>query len=226
MIERLIDRLQFRPAQLLIYLVAICAGLSLFHLQLPMAATVLLGLVLVTAIIIEPLVGLSVAIVIGPLGAIENAILHTGSVDSAQIVLVLTAGSWIAHRILRRQVEWPKGIVAISISYAAFLLVSIISLLIAVDLAAALKEIAKWLQIGLVAVMIALPGRDHSKDAVIKWMAAALVVSALVQSAVGIWQFGIRGDGPEHFSILGQYFRAYGTFEQPNPYAGFLGLVL
>ncbi|MEN8098252.1 MAG: O-antigen ligase family protein, partial [Chloroflexota bacterium] len=127
---------------------------------------------------------------------------------------------------LRRQVEWPRGIVAISISYAAFLLVSIISLLVAVDLAAALKEIAKWLQIGLVAVMIALPGRDYSGDKVVKWIAAALIVSALVQSAVGIWQFGIRGDGPEHFSILGQYFRAYGTFEQPNPYAGFLGLVL
>jgi O-antigen ligase len=47
----------------------------------------------------------------------------------------------------------------------------------------------------------------------------------LFQAGVGIWQFGLRGEGPEHFAILGgDFFRAYGTFEQPNPYAGYLGL--
>jgi O-antigen ligase len=47
----------------------------------------------------------------------------------------------------------------------------------------------------------------------------------LFQAGVGIWQFGLRAEGPEHFAILGgDLFRAYGTFEQPNPYAGYLGL--
>jgi O-antigen ligase len=40
-----------------------------------------------------------------------------------------------------------------------------------------------------------------------------------------MWQFGLRGEGPEHFKILGgAFYRAYGTFEQPNPYAGYMGL--
>jgi O-antigen ligase len=53
-----------------------------------------------------------------------------------------------------------------------------------------------------------------------------VLVSGVIQALIGIWQFGLRGDGPEHFEILGGFFRAYGTFEQPNPYAGFLGLSL
>jgi O-antigen ligase len=54
---------------------------------------------------------------------------------------------------------------------------------------------------------------------------AALLGTGVVQALIGIWQFGLRHDGPEHFRILGgDFFRAYGTFEQPNPYAGYLGL--
>jgi O-antigen ligase len=41
---------------------------------------------------------------------------------------------------------------------------------------------------------------------------------------IGIWQFGLRGTGPEHFLVLGNFYRAYGTFEQPNPYGGFMNL--
>ena len=41
--------------------------------------------------------------------------------------------------------------------------------------------------------------------------------AGLVQAFIGIWQFGLRDTGPEHFMILGRFYRAYGTFEQPNP---------
>ena len=59
------------------------------------------------------------------------------------------------------------------------------------------------------------------------WLLGVLLVTGLFQAGVGVWQFGLRGEGPEHFAILGgRFYRAYGTFEQPNPYAGFLGLML
>ena len=46
------------------------------------------------------------------------------------------------------------------------------------------------------------------------------------QAGVGLWQFGPRGSGPDHFAILNdRFYRAFGTFEQPNPYGGYLGLV-
>jgi putative inorganic carbon (HCO3(-)) transporter len=59
------------------------------------------------------------------------------------------------------------------------------------------------------------------------WLVGALVAVGFFQAGVGVWQFGLRGEGPEHFAILGgDFYRAYGTFEQPNPYAGFLGMML
>jgi O-antigen ligase len=51
-----------------------------------------------------------------------------------------------------------------------------------------------------------------------------LLLAGLSQAAVGIWQFGLRETGPEHFEILGRFYRAYGTFEQPNPFGGFMNL--
>ena len=41
----------------------------------------------------------------------------------------------------------------------------------------------------------------------------------------GIYQFLFQV-GPEEFVLFGRFMRAYGTFEQPNPYAGYLGLTL
>jgi O-antigen ligase len=51
------------------------------------------------------------------------------------------------------------------------------------------------------------------------------LLAGLAQGLIGIWQYQFRGFGPENFQILGNHYRAYGTFEQPNPYGGFLGLV-
>jgi putative inorganic carbon (HCO3(-)) transporter len=51
-----------------------------------------------------------------------------------------------------------------------------------------------------------------------------LFAAGLSQAALGIYQFGLRGDGPEHFLVLDQFYRAYGTFNQPNPYGGFMNL--
>ncbi|NJN55662.1 MAG: O-antigen ligase family protein, partial [Anaerolineae bacterium] len=51
-----------------------------------------------------------------------------------------------------------------------------------------------------------------------------LLLAGLSQALIGIWQFALRGDGPETFLVLGRFYRAYGTFEQPNPYAGYMNL--
>ena len=48
-------------------------------------------------------------------------------------------------------------------------------------------------------------------------IAGAVLLAGVAQAAIGIWQYQFRGSGPEHFAILGTHYRAYGTFEQPNP---------
>jgi O-antigen ligase len=51
-----------------------------------------------------------------------------------------------------------------------------------------------------------------------------LFAGAAIEALIGLGQF-LLGIGPEAFAI-GRFMRAYGTFEQPNPYAGYLGMLL
>jgi len=82
-------------------------------------------------------------------------------------------------------------------------------------------EFIKWVQIVLLFLFVS----DHLTPRRLPWLLGTLLVTGVFQAGVGIWQFGLRGAGPEHFGILGgRFYRAYGTFEQPNPYAGYLGL--
>ena len=56
-------------------------------------------------------------------------------------------------------------------------------------------------------------------------LVAALIVAGTLQAAVGLYQF-VTQSGPPAFQILGRFLRAFGTFRQPNPYAGYLGMIL
>ena len=55
-----------------------------------------------------------------------------------------------------------------------------------------------------------------------KWVVAALLLGGLSQVALGAYQF-MRQAGPAAFILPSGFMRAYGTFDQPNPYAGYLG---
>jgi O-antigen ligase len=60
----------------------------------------------------------------------------------------------------------------------------------------------------------------------IKWVVSIMLLAGLAQAVLGLYQF-IFKVGPEGFLLFdGRFLRAYGTFAQPNPYAGYLGLVL
>ena len=45
------------------------------------------------------------------------------------------------------------------------------------------------------------------------------------RGTAGIYQFLFQV-GPPGFVLLGRYMRAYGTFAQPNPYGGYLGMLV
>ena len=54
------------------------------------------------------------------------------------------------------------------------------------------------------------------------WTLVALFAAGALQAVLGTYQF-VNQAGPEAFIIQGRFMRAYGTFGQPNPYAGYLG---
>ena len=50
-------------------------------------------------------------------------------------------------------------------------------------------------------------------------------MSAVANAIVGLYIF-FGGSGADHLMILGRFFRAFGTFGQPNPFGGFMGIAL
>ncbi|MBK8051307.1 MAG: O-antigen ligase family protein [Anaerolineales bacterium] len=96
-----------------------------------------------------------------------------------------------------------------------------VSSFVAADLPEALAEVIKWVE--LCAVLLIAPAMLAPRQT--RWVAAALVAGALGQALLGLYQF-IFQIGPEFFIVLGRFMRAYGTFAQPNPFGGFLGLTL
>ncbi len=205
-------------------------GLTLVLLPLSSAGLLVVGAIALLVILIEPLAGLALTLLAGPFGALENVILGGSSFDSGQLLLLLTLASWLAHRVARGRewaAFWPPhhaGTARLA-GLAGLMLVGwgAATLLWAPSITEGLQGLAKYGQIGLVAALAVSEGRRRGGSQAI---GAMVLLSGLVQAAIGIWQFALRGQGPEHFQILGRFYRAYGTFEQPNPYAGFIGLIL
>jgi putative inorganic carbon (HCO3(-)) transporter len=214
-------------AQIAWLALALAAGLALSQLPLTVAAVALAGAAIVLAVLIQPLLGLTITLLLAPLGALESILLGGTSFDSGQLLLLLALGAWLVRACVRRELIFPRLAGALVVPWFILLGAATLSLWEAPSLAAGLKEMAKWVQLGLVAWLATDAATDRPEGPRrIGWVVGAVLLAGVSQALIGIWQFGLRGHGPEHFEILGGFYRAYGTFEQPNPYAGFLGLSL
>lgn len=213
----------------LLWLLAILLGVFIARLPLPVAAALVFGAAAFLLVLIEPLLGLGLALLTGPFGALESLILPGLPLDSGQLLLLLTFAAWMGQGMLNRRILLPRT--ALSVPLLSFLFVAALTLTSAPSLAFGMKELLKWIEVLLVMLLVVdrAGGRQPSAGAAgrvngVGFVLAILLLAGLSQAAVGIWQFGLRGDGPEHFLILGHFYRAYGTFEQPNPFGGFMNL--
>jgi O-antigen ligase len=90
------------------------------------------------------------------------------------------------------------------------------------SIGASLIETIKWVE--MLALYLFITQRLPAKH--IKWVVVAILLAGTTQALLGLYQFVFKV-GPEGFLLFGgRFLRAYGTFAQPNPYAGYLGLVL
>jgi len=210
----------------------------------------LVGLAVVgVATVIEPTVGLAAALFLGPLRAYLRTEVPQVPAQIGQLFVALALAAWLARGLARRSVRVPHP--PLLLPLLAFLGAALVSLWDAVDLPAyGVPELIKWAQIVLVVLFVSdrlavgkedpvelvetLPStqaaiENRAQSRRLRWLLGALLVTGLFQAIVGVWQFGLRGEGPDHFAIasLGdRFYRAYGTFEQPNPYAGYVGMTL
>jgi len=204
--------------------VALGAGVLLAHLS-PLEGVFLVTLVsCAVGTCVEPLVGVAAGAGLG----LARAYLHTEAPQLpeqlGQGFIVLALAVWVARGLRERRVEISTS--PLLVALGLFLSAALLSLWEPVELAAyTVPEFLKWVQLVLVFLLVSqtLSARR------LPWLVGALVLIGLTEASVGLWQFGVRGTGPDHFAIasLGEgFYRAYGSFEQPNPYAGYLGLIL
>jgi O-antigen ligase len=174
---------------------------------------------------VEPLAGLALMLFLAPLWAYLRAEVPQVPAQISQVFFALTLAVWLARGLARRDVRLgERNPLPLQIPLFIFVGAALLSLWDAVELPVyGVMELAKWVQIVLLFFFVSTALTPRR----LPWLVGALLAIGLFQAGVGVWQFGLRGDGPEHFAILGErFYRAYGTFEQPNPYAGFLGLML
>jgi O-antigen ligase len=85
----------------------------------------------------------------------------------------------------------------------------------------AIKESLKWLELLLaVLIVVDLANEDH----LARWVIGAMLVAGAAEAVYGTVQF-LTDTGPSAFQLKGA-LRAFGHFDQPNPFAGYLITIL
>jgi len=223
----------FWPKRLLLegagLLLALATGWLLARLPLPMTVALVGLAALVAGTIAEPLVGVVAGIFLGLLRAYLQTEVPQVPAQVGHFFIALALAAHWARGLLRRRLPVPLGREHPAFSFflpvMAFLGVAGLSLWNAAGLFLdyGLPELIKWVEIGLILWLVAERATSRALPALL----AGILAVGLFQAALGLYQFGLRGEGPTHFLIPGtDFYRAYGTFEQPNPYAGTMGMML
>lgn len=210
-------------------LLALGVGLFLARAALPVVvAGVGMG-ALVAGTLAEPLVGVVGGVFLGLLRAYLQSEVPQVPAQIGHLFIALALAAHWARGLLRRYLPLPLArehpAFPILMPLLAFLGVAGLSLWNATPpfLQVGVPELIKWVQMGLILWVVAERTTDQRLGGVVGGIAAV----GAFQAAVGLYQFALRGEGPEPFLIPGtDFYRAYGTFEQPNPYAGAIGIML
>jgi len=187
-------------------------------LPLALAVAAIAGALVVGLTLIRPHYGLYVLALAVPFGSLREFAVGPISIGGAEAVGVLVAGAWILRVLaLREPIRWRAPL---TWTLVAFLFVGLVSTLGALSLAHSLKELLRWGEL----LVIFLAAGNLLRGRRIYVAAGLVLLGAALEGLLGLYQF-FRQAGPEGFVLLGRFMRAYGTFGQPNPYAGYLGLV-
>jgi hypothetical protein len=199
-------------------LVAIAGALIV--LPLTSAVVVIGGALAVIALLRWHELALYALIFAVPFGSWFPIPISVGNLTAVDLLVTLVIALWLARMIVYERgiaIELPP----LSPAFAIFLFVALLSVTGALSLQHAAKEFTKWLEMFAVYVYVA-NNLDATK---MRRALVAMFLAGLVEAAIGVYQFWFRV-GPEQFELFGRFMRAYGTFEQPNPYAGYLALII
>jgi len=142
-------------------------------------------------------------------------------VDIGQISLGMAVIGWSLWRVVHTpRLPLPRSRVYVAL--AIIMLGFGPSLFSAKSGGAWLTEFVKWVEMLLLVVVVL----DLGQSGRWSWIAAGVVLAAVWQAIIGLYEFR-GGSGAPHLWIMNyRFFRAFGTFGQPNPFSAFMGLTL
>jgi putative inorganic carbon (HCO3(-)) transporter len=197
----------------------IALGTALAVLPLAWAIAVVVGSIAVVGTLVRPQLGVLLIVPAVPFGSLLQANVGAVDVGVTEALVVLVLGAW-AIRLATR----PRARIALprlTLPILLFLGALVVSALGAQSLQHSAKEVLKWVEVLTLFLFV-------SSEMDRRWTSALVVVLLCTGGLValyGIYQFLFRV-GPDAFVLFDRFMRAHGTFEQPNPYGGYLGLTL
>lgn len=199
--------------------VVIGAGIALMVVLPPaLSIAALIGIAAFLFLLQRPYLSLmSIAFAV-PFESVKN--LNAGGLNvTVTNILVFSVAAGILSRNMAMgsvklgPMPWRRVLVI----YGAVLLLSIVQ---ATDYVSSLKEMLKWGQL-LFAYIGGVTLLRTRRD--MRIMLIAIFVAAMCESGVGVLQ-AVLHSGPSSFG-RGAFLRSSGTFDQPNPFAGYLNMV-
>ena len=202
----------------LLFLALVAGGLALATLPLTLAGLSVAGGIVVVATLVRPEIGLYLLVVAVPFGSVREIDVGGMTVGAAEALIGLALAAWLARMVAQREVA--PTLPPLTLPLLIFLGAALLSLPGALSLKYSLKEIIKWTEVlGLYVFAANVLDRRRAQTVI-----SAMLLTGAATALHGWYQFFTRS-GPEGFLLFDRFMRAYGTFEQPNPYAGYLGLV-
>lgn len=188
----------------------------------PLWALVTFGAVAGTlAVFAHPAVGVGMLLLTVPFGSVRTI----GLPDNVDITIneplvALIGLAWLAGMLAGR---WRvPALPALTIPIVIVLIPMALSALAAESLLLSFKEISKWSEMFIIYLVTATTVRSRR---VALALVGILLLAALAEVGIGLLQVVFR-IGPPHFLAGGILMRAHGTFAQPNPFGGYLALIL
>jgi O-antigen ligase len=174
--------------------------------------------VVILSVAAGPYASLALVLTIAPIRALIDARAPTLlPIDILLVSMGLLVMGWGVSALLKRTHLMPLRFSPIVLGVMVFMASAALSLSHVQMPAAWLNEWLKWLF--LLMLLLIVQHLAHWE-----WVALALACAGIANAVLGIYVY-FGGSGVDHFAIDKTHFRAFGTFEQPNPFGGFMGIL-
>jgi O-antigen ligase len=207
----------------------ICVVLALFILlvpPLPWNIRLAFYLPILVWTILRPRVALYLMPLCVPWGSLDFIEIKGLRLNSADLLVIFLAIGWLMSFELHQKIG-PRDREAshippyLVIAMLALFFTMVLSTTVAINISSSLKEISKWLEF----IIVILLGGQYLRTRRQIWAIVVLIcLAGISQAFYGYFQ-AFFNLGPQSF-IRDASLRVYGTFDQPNPYAGYINIPL